>query len=153
MANRRNFTRAVKIEIIKRSMVKGVPTCDEVVGALRCVCQKGLAVHHKKMDAMEVDKTRKLTAADGELLCKAHHDPITKEQKGVLKKTLAVEAAHLGAKRDKQPIPSDPHALKSRARPKHEGRTGLPPRPMFVKLGDVASGVLARITPRKDAAE
>ena len=88
MTKRRNFTRAVKVEILKRSMINGIPTCEEVTGGVRCACQKGLDVHHLKMDAMEVDKSAPLTAADGVLLCKAHHDPITKGQKGVLKKTL-----------------------------------------------------------------
>ena len=55
--------------------------------------------------------------------------------------------------RDKQPIKSDPNALKTRHRPKHEGREALPPRPMFVKLAVPANAVLAKITPRKDAAE
>lgn len=129
--NRRNFTRATKVEILKRSMVSGIPTCEAIGAGIRCACQKGLDVHHRKMDAMEIDKAAKLTAADGELLCKPHHDPITKKQRKVLKKALATEAAHLGAKRDKAPIKSDSDALKSGRRPKHEGRVSLPPRAMF----------------------
>jgi 5-methylcytosine-specific restriction enzyme A len=70
------------------------------------------------------------------------------------KSAVAARAkSHIGVRRDKQEIKGDPHALKSRHRPAHEGRTSLPPRPMFESLGDVAARVLAKITPRKDAAE
>jgi hypothetical protein len=158
MSKRRNFTRAVKVEIVKRSMIKGVPTCEAVISSsipvsgfsiFRCGCTKGLQVHHNDMDAMQVDKTRKLTAADGELLCKDHHDPITKKQKGVLKKVLKVEAAHLGVKRDKQPVPQRPKSEKPPAKVPVPGRTGIARQ--FVSIGDVGSGLLAKLNPKKAA--
>lgn len=146
MSNRRNFDKRTQVAIIRRATADGKVLCE------RCnaLC-KTWEIHHRDQDAMEVDKSRKLTPADGELLCKPCHKVLSKAQAPVLAKALRREAAHLGARRDKQPIKSDPHALQSRSRPKHEGRTGLPPRPMFVKLGDVASGVLAKLNPKKAA--
>jgi hypothetical protein len=72
------------------------------------------------------------------------------------KSAVATRAkTHIGAGLEKQPIKSDPDALKSRERPKHEGREPVPGQPgiarRFGTLGDAASAVLAKITPRKDA--
>lgn len=107
--NRRNFPRAAKVEILKRSLVNGIPTCEAVAGGVRCAGTKGLNLHHDDMDAMVLDEdkaVRKLAAADGRMLCKDHHDPITKEQRGVLKKVLRVEAKHIGATKPKGTIQS-----------------------------------------------
>jgi hypothetical protein len=153
-SRRRNFTRACKVEILKRSMINGIPTCEQMTSGVRCACQKGLDVHHLEMDAMIVDKSRVLTAADGVVLCKAHHDPITKDQKAVLKKTLAVEAAHLGAKKDKAKIAQPPKPERPTSKLDSQralGRPGLGRQ--FVSIGEVANAVMARIKPRKDAAE
>jgi hypothetical protein len=154
MTDRREFKRAIKVAIAKRSMIDGVPTCEDVdEKGVRCLCQKGLECHHDDMDAMLIDKSKPLTVDDGRMLCAAHHDPITKKQVGVLSKVKRMEAAHLGAEKpNKAEIKSDPHALKSRRRPTHEGRESLPPRAMFVSLGDIASDVLAKLNP-KEAAE
>ena len=104
MSNRRNFIRSVIVEIFKRSMAKrpdGQPSC-EMCGAIGCK----LEVHHIDMDAMQIDKSRKLTADDGLLLCEPCHDPITSKQRKILAKTLAVESAHLGATMPKQKLQS-----------------------------------------------
>jgi 5-methylcytosine-specific restriction protein A len=81
------------------------------------------------------------------------HKPKTAAENSARAPIIQRAKTHNGIGRDKQPINSDPHALRSRARPAHEGREPMPARPMFVSLGDVANDVLARITPRKDAAE
>lgn len=103
MANRQKFTRAIKVEIIKRAAdMFGAPHCEFILDdGRRCPCTKGLEVHHVDMDAMRPDATkraRKLTTADGMLLCPEHHDPITKQQVSDLSKAKRQEAAHLGAK-------------------------------------------------------
>ncbi len=103
MANRREFLRGVRVEIITRAKdEKGVPRCEFVENGVRCGCTKGLEVHHaSKMDAMTPDEEKratKLTAKDGLLLCGQHHDEETKMQQADLAKARAQEAAHLGAK-------------------------------------------------------
>lgn len=111
---RREFKRDVRVAIIKRSLINGVPTCEAMDGDRRCGCQKSLALHHDNMDAMQVDKTRKLTIDDGRMLCADHHDPITKKQRKDLKRVHAAEASHLGDKDPrKQAIPSRGRAPRS----------------------------------------
>lgn len=105
--SRREFKRDVRVAILKRSIVNGIPTCEAIDGSVRCSGSKGLELHHDNMDAMQVDKARKLTAADGRMLCPTHHDPITKKQRKDLKRVNAAEARHLGDKDPrKQAIPS-----------------------------------------------
>lgn len=129
---RRNFTTRVCVEIKKRARTL---RSDGQLGCEKCgAIGVPLEVHHKEMDAMQVDKSRKLTADDGELLCKPCHDPITAEQRTVLAKVLRIEAVHLGVKSDTPKIPADPNALRSKRRPSHEGRSGLPPRSMYEEV-------------------
>lgn len=78
------------------------------------------------------------------------HGPKTAAENSARAPVIQRAKTHAGIGRDKQPIKSDPHALKSRHRPKHEGREAIPPREMFVSLGDAASAVLANL---KRAAE
>lgn len=112
--SRREFHRDVRIAIIKRSTINGAPTCEWLEGNVRCGCQKGLALHHDDMDAMQVDKTRKLTIGDGRMLCPPHHDPITKRQRKDLARVQAAEARHLGDKDPrKQEIPNRGKAPRS----------------------------------------
>lgn len=156
MSDRREFRRDVRVAILKRATVNGVVMCEAINAGVRCACTKGLALHHDEMDAMEVDKTSKLTAEDGRMLCKDHHDPITKKQRKDLSRVQKAEARHLG---DKDPrvikIPQPPKADRSTS--KLDQIRALPRRwesdESFISIGDVASGVLAKITPKKDAAE
>lgn len=121
---RREFSRATKVEIIKRATrPDGQPACENC-GAIGV----RLEVHHKDMDAIQIDKSRKLTAADGELLCEKCHDPITSKQRKILAKALAVEAAHIGASRPKGTIANRPPVRVERA---HEGRQSLPPKELY----------------------
>jgi hypothetical protein len=101
------------------------------LSGIRCGATKGLEVHHKNMDAMEIDKSRELTADDGLLLCIPCHKEVTKAQAPVLAKAKRREAKHLGAHRAKQPIPKGHSSLKGPPR-KHEGRPELPPRRLYV---------------------
>jgi hypothetical protein len=140
MADRRNFKRAVRVEIAKRASVNGVPTCEWIessedrgfVGGIRCACIKGLDLHHKDQDALQVDKSRPLTANDGMLLCKPHHKIESAKQAPILAKVLAVEARHLGVRRPKQPFPKSAQTLRGPKR-SHEDRQSLSPRRMYEK--------------------
>jgi 5-methylcytosine-specific restriction protein A len=84
------------------------------------------------------------------------HRPKTAAENSARAPIVQRAKTHAGIGRDKQPVKSDPHALKSRHRPKHEGRApcaGTPAlmRQGFVSLGDVASGAPAKLNPRKAA--
>lgn len=102
---RRNFTTAVRVEIVKRATRDGVVYCEHEGCGLPT---KKYEVHHLKMDAMEVDKSRKLTALDGALFCIPCHDRETKVQRPILAQALAREASHLRVPRHKVKIPSPP---------------------------------------------
>jgi hypothetical protein len=103
MNKRRNFTKAVRVEIRKRGVALGLskgfsgPACE------RCgLSAKKFEVNHRDMDAMQIDKRRKLTADDGELLCadgpNSCHKIETRKQMPVLVKARKREASHLGDK-------------------------------------------------------
>lgn len=128
MANRRNFVRAVKVEIIRRATrPDGQPACEHC-GAIGVK----LDFHHKQMDAMvlDQDKKRKLTADEGELLCRHCHDPITAGQRKVLAKASATEAKHIGANSAPQrPLESRDNLPKGR-NPRHE-RAPLAPKQLY----------------------
>ena len=94
MSKRREFSKAVKVEIVKRATRENGETYCEACG-LPC---KLFEIHHLDMDAMQVDKSRKLTAADGKLLCIPCHDIETAKQAPVLAKARAREAAHVGVR-------------------------------------------------------
>lgn len=114
MARRREFTRDTAAEIMKRVKVETGFRCEHCNG----VVTKG-EIHHKDQDAMQVDKRRKLTAADGEFLCEPCHDIETAKQAPVLAKVKRQEAKHLGVQTTtKNPIatpaprPKDPKPSK-----------------------------------------
>ena len=128
--NRRNFVRAVRVEIIKRATrPDGQPACE------RCgSIGRKLEIHHRVMDAMETDKSRKLTADDGEAICSKCHDPITSEQRKVLAKALAQEALALRVRAaPARPLRSAPMPTTERAaaRRSREPRAALPPRQIY----------------------
>lgn len=126
--SRQSFTRAVTVEIAKRSMRPDGQMACERCGSVGV----RLELHHKRMDAMVSDadkKQRKLTALDGEMICQECHAPETRQQRKQLAKALAQEAFHLNAK----PKPDKP--IKSRgfekSERKHAERQSLPPRQLY----------------------
>lgn len=110
---RREFSKAVQVEIIKRASADGgrsVPYCEECVLPVR----GRFEIHHLDQDALQIDKKRKLTAADGQLLCRPCHSEITKAQAPVLAKAKRREAKHLGVRSNKPKIPARPKPVKER---------------------------------------
>lgn len=95
--NRREFPRPVKFEIIKRATVAGQITCEGcglVLGAKR------FDIDHTIPDALAIDKSRPLTAADGKLLgLECCHKPKTAVDAGVLAKVRRQEARNLGLRK------------------------------------------------------
>lgn len=126
MSKRREFSGPVKAAIILRAMVDGKVFC-EGCGVL---CKPGeYDIDHTDPDAMQIDKTRKLTIDDGKLLCKAVcHPAKTAKDKADIARAKRLEQAHLGVKKPKQPIRS---ANTLRTRVPKDKLPMLPPRPMF----------------------
>lgn len=106
--NRQHFSKPVQREILKRASINGVPTCEWVDNGIRCVCTRGIELHHdSKQDAMKSDDDKakiKLTADDGKMLCQPHHKPISKRQAGALASAIRSEDKRLGV--------VDPHKAK-----------------------------------------
>ena len=90
---RREFTKSTKVAIIKRATVGGVTRCEEC----RCAVVR-FEIHHRKEDALEIDKSAKLTADDGLLLCYPCHDELTRPFQTVIAKVRRIEAKHLGVR-------------------------------------------------------
>ena len=95
--SRREFSRAVKLEIIKRATRDGMTFCEG------CGClAKRWHIDHTSPDGLQIDKSKPLTAADGKLLCAGSRDTChgrkTAEQDvpaiALVKRQVA---AHLGA--------------------------------------------------------
>jgi hypothetical protein len=149
LSKRRNFTRAVRVEIVKRST-------KPHNGGLAVFCENcrlpvlgRFEIDHRDPDAMQIDKSKPLTAADGWLLCLPCHKEKTKKDRRDIGKAKRREAEHLGVKRDKPPIPQRPKGEKPPAKASARGRSGIARR--FVSIGEAASAVLAKLNPKKAA--
>jgi hypothetical protein len=125
---RREFSKSDKVAIIKRATINGQVLCEH--GLCRAVCRKW-EIHHLEMDALQVDKSKKLTPKDGLLLCIPCHKEITKAQAPILAKAIRREAKHLGAKASKQKIPSRPKADRE-------------PKATFVSTSSMQSNIMRR---------
>jgi hypothetical protein len=118
---RREFSTSVKVQIIKRATNHGIHVCERC----RAVCTS-FEIDHIKPDAMEIEKARKLTAQDGQLICRMCHVIKTAADVKIIAKAKRVEAKHLGAVKPKGKIKSAGFPKKERReRPK------LPPRPIY----------------------
>ncbi|HYA07742.1 MAG TPA: hypothetical protein VEF90_17780 [Xanthobacteraceae bacterium] len=96
---RQEFSKPVKVEIIKRATRDGVVYCEGCGLPTR-----RFQIDHTIADALRVDKTRKLTADDGRLLCQdagrqsCHGRKTAEQDVPAIAKAKRIEAAHLGAK-------------------------------------------------------
>jgi 5-methylcytosine-specific restriction enzyme A len=95
MSKRREFSTSVKVEIIKRATRDGVTYCEWCKLPTR-----RWEIDHIVADGLCVDKSRPLTAKDGELLCKevCHADKTTKHDVPAIAKAKRREATFVGAK-------------------------------------------------------
>jgi hypothetical protein len=122
MSKRREFSKPVKVEILTR--------CKQPTG-FRCEVCGAVVTHgeidHTDADALQIDKTRKLTAEDGKFMCVPCHKAKTKIDVAIIAKVKRIEARHLGANRPKGKIAS-------RGFPKRKERSSkpsLPPRQLY----------------------
>jgi len=123
---RRNFIRSVRVEIVRRATRDGQAYCEAPgCGGLA----KRFEIHHLKMDAMEIDKSRKLTAKDGALWCIPCHDKETSAQAPILAQARAREASHLRA----APPPEHPMRSRGFSTKQREPKLSLTPRRLYVQ--------------------
>lgn len=127
MSRRREFTNPVKAEIVRRATnAQGKVTCE---GCGLVLGKRPHHIDHSIPDALVLDKSRKLTAADGKLLGKeCCHDPKTRQvDVPAIAEAKRREALDLGIKREKVKIPTRPKFSK----PKREQIPPPPRRALF----------------------
>jgi hypothetical protein len=110
--SRQEFTTAVAVEIVKRA--------TDRLGFIRCECcgcvvkPGGFAIDHIVADALKIDKRRKLTASDGQLLCSGsretcHSFKTGEQDQPAIARAKRLEAAHVGVRLiPSRKIPSRP---------------------------------------------
>jgi hypothetical protein len=123
-----NFTRAVKVEIRARATRNGVVYCENCG-----LPTKKFEIDHTIADALSIDRKRKLTAADGRLLCSgvpsSCHSKKTAADDAAIAKAKRREARHVGVTRPAGEIKS--RGFAPSAKPKREplrvanGLTGI----------------------------
>jgi 5-methylcytosine-specific restriction protein A len=125
---RREFPRAIKVAVIKRSMRDGLVICEEC-GEFA----KRFEIDHIDADGL----TGKPVLENARLLCRPCHLEKTKIDVAVIAKAKRREAAYLGARApSSRPIAtrSFPRSSKAMAREekaKASPRASLPPKPMY----------------------
>lgn len=102
---RREFTKTVKKQIIARSTNKDGQICCE--GCNLILGLKKYDIDHTHPDGLTAEK-RKLTAEDGQLLCKQCHKAKTKRDVQAMRKADRVRNRHTGATAPKQTIKGKP---------------------------------------------
>ena len=124
MSKRREFSTSARLAMIKRT-TRGLAVYCELCD---CPCTRW-EYHHTIEEELVVDKSAKLTADDGLLICEPCHDNITATQSiPRVARAKRIEARHLGATRPKGTIKSAGFEKKERT---HAGRAALPPRRIF----------------------
>jgi hypothetical protein len=129
MTRRREFSKSVSIEIVKRSMdADGRIRCEKCRGVVK---GKQYEIDHELAEELRVDKSKKLTASEGMLLCiPCHRGPVTGKTAADIKiiaKAKRNEAKHLGIKRKKAPI----HSAGFPKAPKADKIPVPPPKSLF----------------------
>ncbi|KQV83282.1 hypothetical protein [Rhizobium sp. Root1220] len=127
--SRREFTKAVYAQIVKRAMLESGEIACEGCGLI--LGKKRYQVDHTIADALQVDKSRKLTVDDGKLLgLECCHKPKTKQDVKVIAKAKRVEANYLRTNAQSRPIQS-PGFPKSEKTAHRSTKAQLPPRQLY----------------------
>src|SRR6185312_16683033 len=105
------FQRSVRVSIIKRA-TKSLPSGFSYVCCERCgMDARGrFVVDHIDPDALQIDKSRTLTAEEGQVLCDPCNKVKTAQDVINIAKAKRIEARHLGDR--------DPRTAKIAQRPK-----------------------------------
>lgn len=114
---RRNFTKPVMAQIVTRAMTRDGQIACEGCGLI--LGRKPYNIDHIIADGLVIDKSKKLTAEEGQLLGKeCCHDPKThKIDVPAIAKAKRNEARNLGITRPKGQIRSAPFPRTEKARP------------------------------------
>lgn len=134
---RREFTKPVYVQIVKRAMLPNGEIACEGCGLI--LGKKKYHVDHTIADALQIDKSRKLTADDGKLLgVECCHKPKTADDVAVISEAKRREANHLGIKRQTKPIQS-PGFAKSEKAARRSPKPSLPYRQLYREAAPVSS--------------
>ncbi len=130
---RREFTRDVKAQIVKRAMnAAGLVACE---GCGLVLGKRPYHIDHTRPDALEVDKSRRLTADDGKLLgAECCHEDKTRKDVAMIAKAKRREARHIGAIRPAGKIQGPGFAKpapRRKATAPVEKLQGLPPPQLY----------------------
>jgi hypothetical protein len=123
---RQEFRQSVKIEIRLRATRDNVVYC-EICG----LPAKKWHIDHIKATALEVDKSKPLTAADGQLLCagsrfSCHGIKTAEEDVPAIAEAKRRQALHLGVEpKTQNPIKQRPKAEKTPPRPAAAGMSEI----------------------------
>lgn len=135
MAARREFTKTVYAQIVKRAMqANGEIACE---GCGLILGKKKYHVDHTIADGLQIDKSRKLTADDGKLLgVECCHAPKTRTDVKVIAEAKRREAKFHGFSRPKQPIKSQgfPRTERAAKRESNKGLPELPRRSLYQRI-------------------
>lgn len=133
---RREFSRDVRAEIIRRATNAAGQVCCEGCGYVGLKKHK-YQVDHTTPTQILLEK-RKLTAADGKVLCLLCHKEKTGEDVARITKAKAQEASRMGLKAPSKTIQGRGFAPKPETKPSKPERTDtvkgmprLPPRSLF----------------------
>lgn len=100
MTSRREFSDKVKAAIVMRAMNdRGFPVCEGCGGVLKL---KGYEIDHRIAEALVVDKSKPLTAEDGQLLGPCCHRGVngkTARDVKIIAKAKRQARKHLGIKK------------------------------------------------------
>jgi hypothetical protein len=124
MMARREFSKPIKAEIVRRAMTPDGQVACEGCGLI--LGRKPYQIDHTIAEALFLDKSRKLTAADGKLLGQecCHGPKTAKEDIPTIAKVKRVEAKHLGTAKPKGSFPKA-------AKPERTTKQPLPPRRLY----------------------
>ncbi|WP_267550304.1 hypothetical protein [Rhizobium rhizogenes] len=129
MSKRREFSKAVYAQIVHRAMLPGGEIACEGCGLV--LGKKLYHIDHTIADGLQVDKSKKLTAADGKLLgVECCHKPKTAVDVKVISKAKRVEANYLGFKAPKQKL-RGPGFPKSEKAARRQPKKRLPQPPLY----------------------
>lgn len=128
MSKRREFTRNQKAEILRRATIGNEVWCE---GCGLNLTGKAFEFDHRVAENLILDKSRKLTVEDGQLLGRdCCHKPKTKIDTKVAAKTKSVEAKHHGFQRKPKNQIKSAGFPKVSKKPKTPAAT-LPPRRLY----------------------
>ena len=157
MSVRREFSRAVKIEIIRRATWSdGHVLRDQYCEKCRQPTKGRFEIHHLREDALEIYKGKPLKAEDGALWCiPCHKEHTASVSVPAIARAKRREADHLRAEKpNKAKVARHPKPERSTAKLDSMRALGGPglSRQGFVSIGSASKAVLEKFI-RKDAAE